>query len=240
MSRARGVGTPAGAAVLRPPRSGLARHVHWLLPLLLAAACDAPSVPARAGAYPFTLPTAEPGLVLHWPVGSTVRVYVAGTAAFPAAPLAAAFLTGAATWNAAAPYGEFHLSETPDSTAADVLLTWSAGTLPVETAQCLPSLQGLGVTTFCLGEDSTRLALFPLRGSGSAGRVKMVVTVTAGLQAAELQRIVTHELGHVLGIARHSPNEQDVMAASAPATSLSPNDLATLLALYHTPADVVP
>ncbi|MHB1311974.1 MAG: hypothetical protein ACYC3L_08145, partial [Gemmatimonadaceae bacterium] len=84
-----------------------------------------------------------------------------------------------------------------------------------------------GVTFFCPASD-TALTL-PLL-SGAAGRVKVdiAVNIAAASVANPLSALVTHELGHAVGIGGHSPDAGDVMYA-APATSLpSRRDITTL------------
>jgi predicted Zn-dependent protease len=56
-----------------------------------------------------------------------------------------------------------------------------------------------------------------------------------------VQRLVAHELGHVLGIGRHSEDPRDLMWRTDPSRSTpGPRDAATVLVLYHTVAGLVP
>jgi len=216
-----------------------ARVAGLLACALALAGCDAPTVPARTGAYPFALQTVAGEVVMRWPAGGTVRVAVApGGAA--ASNLQAAVTAGAAQWNAVALYGEYELVRVSDVADADVVVAGSDVPLPVDVSACPPSSPGFGLTTFCLSPDGRSLTTFPLAGGG--GHIRMVVTVLASFatDGAAARRVVAHELGHVLGIARHSPNPADLMAAAAPTDRPGPADVATVLALYHTPATVVP
>lgn len=219
-----------------------AMAVAALAAAALVAACDAPTVPALPGAYEFALPTNGSGTVLRWPSGSTIHVYADGGEAAATAALAHALEQGAAAWNAVVRYGEFRIEPASRLEDADVVLVWTGVPLPVETSQCVPELTGIAVTTFCLATPPTRLQAFPLKGSATGGRVKMLVQVLASLagDTARARRTVTHELGHVLGIGRHSPSDADIMGARASAARLSEADRATVLALYHTRPDVVP
>lgn len=208
--------------------------------LALSAACDAPTVPTRVGVYPFKLQTSTGDVVMRWPAGARVRVAVApGGTGQP--NLVAGVSAAAAGWNAAALYGEYELVPVSAVEEADVLVASSDGPLPVDAAQCTPSPGGFGVTTFCLTADGEHLQSFPLL-QGGGGHVKMIVTVLGSLAAdeARARRVVAHELGHVLGIARHSPNPGDLMAANPTVWVPALADRATVLALYHTPAAVTP
>jgi hypothetical protein len=211
-----------------------------------ASACDSPTIPGRdnADVYPFELAT-QPPSVLHWPAGTGIRVFIAGgTDAARSALLRESFDLGAAAWNALAVFGEFALVETADAASADVVLAWSDAALPVATDACAPVLTR-AVTTFCLDPVAStprRLALFPL-AQGGGGSVKIVVTVLAAeaIVPATVRRLVAHELGHVLGLAQHSPNPADLMWRTDPtATRPSVRDVATVQVLYHLKADVVP
>jgi predicted Zn-dependent protease len=84
--------------------------------------------------------------------------------------------------------------------------------------------------------------VFPLI-SGSSGRVKFVVTVraTAATDAVNVRQLVSHELGHAIGIVRHSPKQTDLMyGGTLNRDAPSPSDRATLQVLYHTAPDITP
>jgi hypothetical protein len=120
------------------------------------------------------------------------------------------------------------------------VLTWSDIDV-VDTAACRPALTR-AVTTFCIDTLTARLIAFPLAGGEDSG-VRMLVTVLATEASVpdRIPRLVAHELGHVLGIARHSPNPLDLMWRTDPdATRPSTRDAATVQVLYHMRPDVVP
>lgn len=212
--------------------------------LLLAVACDSPTIPGRdvASVFPFELPT-DPPAVLRWPVGHTVRVHVApGRDDATTQALREAFRRGADAWNAVAVFAEYHLVEAERLETADVVLTWSDVIPPVETGQCRPAITQ-AVTTFCVdnfGTDSVRLRVFPPRDGGAPGNVRMLVTILA-TEVANVDRLVAHELGHVLGISQHSEDPRDLMWRTDPQPfGPTRRDAATVQVLYHTRADIVP
>jgi predicted Zn-dependent protease len=219
--------------------------------LLLAAAaalvaCEGPTIPPRVESeiYPFHLATSPPS-VLRWPSGTAIRVFVAGGSGERATILHEAFTEGAAVWNASARYGEYELVEAASLREADVLLRWSDDVVPVDLTGCEPEISR-AVTTFCLSDDDpTRLHVYPLAGAdaGAASSVRMIVTIL-GSEASRTdrgRRLVVHELGHVLGIARHSPVADDLMfGGELTRSTLSRRDAATIGVLYHTQAGVTP
>lgn len=213
----------------------------------LLAACESPILAGRptTDVYTFTLDT-DPPKVLRWPTGSTVRLYVVASGdAERDTLLSGAVAAGAAAWNGAALFGEFALAIAQRVEDADVVVSWSDVVLPVETEQCRPQLQR-AVTTFCItgfDTESPTLTPFPLRlpADPAAGDVRMLVTFLGAeaLFPDRLTRLVAHELGHVLGIGRHSANAGDLMFSPDPARATpSPRDAATVQVLYHTRAEI--
>jgi hypothetical protein len=211
--------------------------------IALLSACDSATVPERSlnEVYEYRLSTPAPR-VLRWPVGTTVRVWVVADAD-PARTslLENAFAQAADAWNSAALYGEVELQKTDDIVNADAVLLFSSTPPPVDLSNC-PRQGALAITTFCLDmQDQNRLAVLPLL-SGGGGRVRFLVTVAAVVNDAEqVRRLVAHELGHVLGIARHSPRPTDLMYGNTLTTAVpSVADRATLQLLYHTRPDITP
>ncbi|MGD8276954.1 MAG: M57 family metalloprotease [Gemmatimonadota bacterium] len=220
------------------------RRRALLLAVLVLAACDPPTIPGRDAreVYDFTLTTVPP-LVLHWPAGRTVRVWVEpGSSDAKTAILDAAFRHAADAWNDVAVFAEFRLARTADLADADVVLTWSDVLSPVDTRDCRPA-GVLAVTTFCidgLGGNAPALRPFPLAAGGES-HVQMLVTVLATQAAAPdvVKRLVTHEFGHVLGIGRHSDDPDDLMwSGDPPGDRPGPRDAATVQLLYHVHADI--
>jgi predicted Zn-dependent protease len=212
-------------------------------------ACESPTIPPRtvADIYDFRIHT-DTAHVFRWPSGSQVRVFVfEGANASRAQMLATAFERGAATWNAQAIFGEYELVRATSFEDADVVLRYSDETGGVNADACPPVFQN-GVTTFCL-EDPTAATLrlksfspLPPRDT-TADNIKVLVTILASQSsiAGRIDRLVVHELGHVLGIAQHSPDPDDLMASGIPVRStLSARDAATIQVLYHTAPDIFP
>jgi predicted Zn-dependent protease len=227
----------------RARRGARALAARAALPLLAAglAACDSPTIPAETQAYDFTFAT-DPPSVLRWPAGATIRVYVSGGEdAERAALLRDAFREAAAQWEEAVLFREFRFAEAARVEDADVVVFWSGDPIPVDTAGCPPaSVTARGLTWSCPDEQARRLR--PFRVGGEPSRVRMMVYISRAEASdpAGAKRVVLHELGHVLGIGRHSPNMEDVMAMHVPVDRLSAADRATVQVLYHVAPDIVP
>jgi hypothetical protein len=214
-----------------------------VLAVAFAVSCDAPTIPGRdpSDVYAFDLPS-QPPIVMRWPAGRTIRVFAVAGRDDPATQrLQAALDAGAAAWNTHAVFAEYRLERTHDVSLADVVLAWSDVILPVDTDACRPSLTQ-AVTTFCidgLGTDSARVRPYPLR-DGSPSQVRMIVLVLA-TEVDAVDRLVAHELGHVLGIGRHSDDTRDLMWRTDPQVARpSRRDAATMQVLYHTTPDITP
>lgn len=217
---------------------------RWILfTVVVLGACESATVPERLAneIYEYRLPA--PGLpVLRWPIGSTVQVYIAPEAdPGRTALLESGFQHAADAWGAAVLYGEVQLAATSDLENADVVLLFSSTPPPISFAAC-PRGGGLAYTTFCVDpQNQARLAIFPLTNGGS-GQVKFAVTISSVVTDGELvRRLVTHEMGHVLGIGQHSPRSTDLMYGNT-LTTADPSvaDRATLQLLYHTRPDITP
>lgn len=214
-----------------------------LIACVCAAACDSPTVPERflRDVYDFRLTTPEP-LVMRWPAGSTVKLFVVDAADVTQTQyLRAGVDHGIRVWNSAALYGQVQLAETKTVGEADVVVQYSLSESPVDLSACPPG-GGLAYTTFCLTNDEDHLRPFAL-AAGGASAVKFVLTVRslASTDEATVRRLVSHELGHVLGIAQHSPKLTDLMyAGTLNRDEPSAADRHTLQVLYHTAADITP
>lgn len=210
----------------------------------ILAACDSPTVPERflRDVYDFRLLTPEP-VTFRWETNSTVSFFVVADpgSAERTQDLRDAVMHGIEVWNTATLYGEVELIEAGSLEDADVVVEYSHVASPLELSSCTPS-GGLAVTTFCLTSDGSNLRPFPF-ASGGSSRAKFVVTVrvTQQTSALDVRRLVTHEIGHVLGIGQHSGKQTDLMFGGALSRDdPSPADRATLQVLYHTRPDITP
>ncbi|HET7457426.1 MAG TPA: matrixin family metalloprotease [Gemmatimonadaceae bacterium] len=216
-----------------------------------AASCDSPSTngPLPVADYPVGLSYHDPAtgdlrvFLYHWPLGSVVRVY-ADPAAQPAGwDLAAAVVDGGRRWEPEMYYREASLRLVSSPADADVIVHFDAAPplLDIPAGCDVPFIQAAAVTLLCANERFDGLATLPL-ANGGAGHVKMDVTVVATrvADAAQLRRVVAHEIGHVLGIGGHSGNPADLMYPAPEVDSPSEADGRSLRYALHAPDAVVP
>ena len=221
-----------------------ARALAWSAAVLLVIACESATVPARdrTEAYDFRLPFTGDSLVLRWPNSSRIRVFLNPGTDEQNGLLGSAFRLGSVAWEQASLYVDYRFAQVGSAEMADVIITWSGSTLPVETAQCPPG-GGFAFTTFCVNAERTRLVPFPLRNSSMPSSVRFLVTIreTVGNNPARVRSLIAHELGHVLGIAQHSPNPDDLMF-SDPLVREVPNtrDRVTVQILYQAQPNIIP
>jgi hypothetical protein len=198
-----------------------------IVPLLAAAtACSDITPPRRSEAYPFDLA----GDVFHWtPDRLPVRHYADRRGIMPT--LVAEALR---VWEAQFLYGEFRGVLVSDSLAADVIVVW-ADSVPPDVPPDTTGAVGAcgGVTSFVV--DSTDTIESPIR---------VEISVNAGYTPAQvaacLPRVTRHELGHALGILRHSPAPPDLMHGTPSVDVPSARDRVTAEVLYHTPPTIAP
>lgn len=215
--------------------------------VLLVAACDAPTYPGFVPAYDATELTG--GLVYRWQPGRTILVYPDPTSAPAGFDIASAVRDGAARWNDATRFAEYRLAVTSRPSDADVIVRFRFAPLLVDLSGCEPGGSGAGRTAFCI--DTNPVRVLPLL-AGGGGRVKMDVYVDPESRTAEqlapfgltpqtyFQALVTHELGHVLGIGGHAPFDQaeDVMNNFPRVTAPSERDIRTMRWIWRQPVDL--
>lgn len=208
------------------------RRLAPALLCLAALACGDLFSPYRTDTYDFRryLSTTGSGtdtLTFHWTRDELpVRVWVASGSA-----LQPHLATAISRWNGAVLYGELKLVAVPDSSAADVILQ---NVFPPDGNFFREPLNAFAVG--CTGVTD------PPQGHSYALPIHVYVFSNTGTQVPGLDLcysiVVTHELGHTLGILNHSPSIGDVMYASPVLDGLSDRDRQTIETAYHTPANV--
>ncbi len=220
------------------------RALAAALATALCLACDLPNVPGESPAYePSLVVDSETRLIYHWPLGRAISVY-ADDSGMPAdRDLRAAIVTAAAGWNDAVYYREFDIRLVDSPEDADVTFHFDVASPVVATASCEGVLLGAGgVTYFCVDDGLTTILPLSFVGSSSRSRVKFDVSISSDpIQIPTRERflaIVAHEIGHVLGIARHSGDIEDLMFPAPRITEPSSRDARTLRWLLHQPSDL--
>lgn len=195
--------------------------------------CADSSGPTRASLYEWRLVVETDTLSFHWPLASLpVKVWVEDTLDMPAHVGDAI-----ATWRAAFLYGEYDAVLVSDSSAADVLVR--VGPAPAKAVATLGRLR----TMFpgCGGETDvdTAATRFQLQLP-----VRMYITPKYDPAQTDLTECfaitTTHELGHSLGLFRHTSDTLDIMYGQPEATALSARDVNTAQVLSHWPANMIP
>ena len=215
-----------------------ARVVAAFAGALALVACKDPAVPDRPGAFAFA-DTAIIGVdtsvtLFRWPTGRLpVRFW-----ADPRGNMRFLVERAVAVWQDQFLYGELRGVVVSDSTAADVLVQWADSVPPDVPPDTTPRPNACGgVTTF--DYDSTGFAL--------AGPVHVSLTVLTGGSPATpaqvqacMRRLTIHELGHSLGLLRHSPFAEDIMYGAPIVNYPSRFDRRSVEVLYHSQSTVQP
>jgi hypothetical protein len=207
--------------------------------VVLGAACSDIATPIRNDFYEWRLvvpSVSGPGndsLSFHWPASRLpVRMWVEDGAS-----LRANVPNAIAAWRRAFLYGEFDATVVSDSSAADVIVR--AGGAPGTQFSRVRLHSALapecaGATDLDVSDDHTQLRL----------PVRVYVDPRSDPNAPDLPACLalttTHEIGHVLGIWRHSGVATDLMNAEPSVDGPNDRDLATAEVIYHLTPNVVP
>jgi len=198
--------------------------------------CADATAPTRTSLYEWRLvvvdSTHTDTLSFHWPASSLpVKVWVQDTLQMPSH-----IGNAIATWRSVFLYGEYDAVLVTDSLTADVVVR--VGPLPAKAAATVGRLR----TVFpgCEGETDldipTRFQLrLPVRVYIHP-KYNPATTDLSGCFAVT----TTHELGHSLGLFRHTSDTLDIMYSFPQATHLSARDINTAQVLSHWPANLIP
>lgn len=201
----------------------------------LAWACGDIASPRRDDFYEWRLEAPSPSgggvdsISFHWPADRLpVRIWVERTD-----PLPADVARAITAWRDQFLYREWDATVVSDSATADVVVTSGVPPGPQLSVTRLESSmapQCAGATDVEVSDDHTQLRL-PIRiyinAQSGPG--------TPGLDAC-LALTVVHEVGHSLGIFRHSSNPADLMYFDPSVELPSERDRTTAEVLYHLPS----
>jgi hypothetical protein len=203
---------------------------------LLLMGCDAPAIPSAEAGYD---PAGLTGFLYHWGPGRSLAIHVDPSGAPAGVDLAEDVRAGMRAWASVVRLGEvrWHLTDRRDE--ADVLVRHAVTPRPVTADDCPDDAPPATAFTFFCVDDDGRAQVLAFR-DGRPGRVKMDVAIdTRFIDDADTRRaIVTHELGHVLGLGAHTSDPNDVMFAFPRRSTPSDADARSLRWLFAQRADV--
>lgn len=192
----------------------------------LALGCQELVTPVRAPRYLFDLG----GEVFHWPGDRLPVRYFAD----PRGTMPSLVRGALRTWESQFLYGEFRGVLATDSAAADVIVRWQDSVppdVPPDTTGALGACDG--VTTSAIDSTNTM-----------EGPIHVAVLLRPGFTTPQIatcvRRVVTHEVGHTLGILTHSPAPTDLMFDTPGTDVPTHRDRSTVQVLYHTPPTIAP
>jgi hypothetical protein len=205
--------------------------------MLAAGSCDAPTMTAEQPGYN---PVGVVPVIYHWRPGHDIAIYVDLTNAVAGTDLEAAVREGINVWREVGRLGEVRMHITRDLRAADVIVHHSTAPRLAESDVCPPFPTGAGgYTLICVDENNVATNMTFVDGRES--HVKMDVSVNRAAATADsvFRSFVIHELGHVLGIGAHSPNQADLMFGSPRRLVPTAADASTLRYVLSRKADIL-
>ncbi|MDQ6887345.1 MAG: hypothetical protein M3068_08635 [Gemmatimonadota bacterium] len=210
---------------------------------LALAACETPTVDRESTGYDPSLPLANGGRgTYHWPLGGTIRVYVDASqpsGAPSGSALEAQVGRAFSSWQSTILYREFQLALVPRPELADVIVQYRSAPPLVSVPSDCGGGSGGGVTIFCTEGLTDVIAILPFSSGAGGSRVRMLVLIRedVALSPTLFPIIVTHEIGHVIGIGQHSPSPNDLMYGAPAVPAPSPADIRTLHYVLHRTSD---
>jgi len=196
---------------------------------ILAGACAEIVYPTRVDFYDWRLVVGIDSLTFNWPEGHTVRVWVEDTLDLPAHTAA-----GIQTWKNQFLYGEFDATIVSDSSTADVLVGVSIPRAGIQAVRLGASATGCeGETSFPpLAPDNSIVLPFHVQ------IITKLLDVNAPQAHACYEIVIAHELGHTMGLFKHSPDSLDLMYTIPDVAQPSARDRNTVQQLYHVDPDL--
>ena len=211
-----------------------AAELAALLILPLAAACSDIGAPSRADVYEWRAVQGSDTLNFHWPPSFLpVRVWAEDQFSLPIYAD-----SSIAAWRRVFLYHEWDAVRVADSAEADVIVRYGPP----------PAGDDVLLERFAIESRAVECQATTLPHIDDARQVHLPMHVYIAARfpnelpetQACLALTLTHEIGHTLGIFRHSPHPEDLMYANPTVAGPSQRDRNTAEVLYHTPANVSP
>ncbi len=211
--------------------------------LTFAVACDTPTAARPAAAYDPT--TLSRGKLYRWPSGHQITVWVVVPSTPGPVDLALAVREGMNAWNPIPQFAEFTLTSATSISDADIVVYDRVTVAPVSPGSCpFDAQSAAGYTYFCptAATPSTAEVLQPTvtPASGGSGHIAVLIRVDRGrvTNQSGYNALLTHELGHAIGIGAHSDQSNDVMFGAPTVSTPSARDARTLQSLLGRLPDI--